>query len=205
MTINPLKAFAGNDFITFIGPLAKKLPNTSSPHIFIDGGNKLRPKKTDLECLTIGDGDSSLPQNMDLLLPEEKNISDLGFALKNLPSIQHIEATGFVGGRLDHQLAVFGEFNRYLQEKGALVSLDSGTHGYLIGGSQTHCINREGAFSLFSLQKNRIKIDGDVKYKLKEFTEIDPLSSHGLSNSATGSIIIEAENPLLILPITFQV
>ncbi|MFI5391452.1 MAG: hypothetical protein ACHQYQ_08830, partial [Bacteriovoracales bacterium] len=64
--------------------------------------------------ISVGDGDSSnFP--MDFNLPEEKDYSDLKFALDLIPpNVEKINLWGFLGGRRDHEIINFGEVNNWL-------------------------------------------------------------------------------------------
>lgn len=201
MMTNIINDCKGLSSLTIIGPLAKSLPKAlSSPTLFVDGAIKLRPKKPDMPCFAVGDGDSSNPDLMDKLLPPKKDVSDLGYLLQTLPPIPHVELWGFVGGRIDHQIAVWGEAHQYLLHSLGYISFDSGRSGYFFSGKKSHKVQVQEGFSLFSIEPNEFKIHGEVEYSVNQFMRINPLSSLGLSNTGFGSVELEARRPLLLIP-----
>lgn len=202
MTINELQRRVRDlNYLVVIGPLANQIPkNLSRPTILIDGGHQFKTSLGSHETISIGDGDSSSPENMDILLPEKKDISDLGFTLESLPlGIHFLELCGFFGHRLDHQLANFGCVHNWLSQQSAVVSFDEGRSGFAQSGGADHTMNHNGLFSVFSLLPNKIQISGEVEFPLITPTVIQPLSSHGLSNKASGSFQVHSELPIFIL------
>lgn len=204
MTIDDFHQRLGNlEYLSIIGPLAQKLPKRlSDPSIFVDGGESLRqPEMTN--SLSIGDGDSSSPEKMDLLLPEEKDVSDLGFVLSHLPpGIEHLEMTGFFGRRLDHQLANLGVVHEFLLKCSTVVSFDETRSGWGLPAAKPVSLNIQGPFSLFSLQRGHVDMKGQIKYELGRETVLSPLSSLGLSNSGLGEFTVSSSVPVFVLPST---
>ena len=204
MTIDDIhQRLSGLEYLSIVGPLAEKLPKRlSDPSIFVDGGESLRhPEMT--SSLNIGDGDSSSPEKMDLVLPEEKDISDLGFVLAILPSgLEELEMTGFFGRRLDHQLANLGVVHEFLLNCSAIVSFDETRSGWGLPAGGPVSLNIQGPFSLFSLQQGHVEMKGQIQYELGKETTLSPLSSLGLSNSGRGEFTISSSVPVFVLPST---
>lgn len=204
MTIDELhQRLSDLDYLSIIGPLAGILPKRlSDPSIFVDGGESLRPPEM-ANSLSIGDGDSSSPEKMDLLLPEEKDVSDLGFVLSHLPpGIDHVELTGFFGRRLDHQLANLGVVHDFLLNGPAIVSFDETRSGWGLPADKSVSLMIQGPFSLFSLQPGHVEMRGQIKYELGRETVLAPLSSRGLSNNGLGEFTISSSVPVFVLPTT---
>jgi thiamine pyrophosphokinase len=192
--------------VTLVGPLVKKFPKTiNHPFIYVDRGTNFRgnlrkmAKKGYLD-ISVGDGDSSnFP--MDFNLPEEKDYSDLKFALDLIPpNVEKINLWGFLGGRRDHEIINFGEVNNWLlKSKNNVVFLFE--KKVLAKSKGTLTLNIKGIFSLVVFQKTKIKLKGKCHYKLPKYKEISPLSSQGLSNLGDGEVTIEANGPFfLFLP-----
>ncbi|MEO0336406.1 MAG: hypothetical protein AAF202_08425 [Pseudomonadota bacterium] len=202
MTIDDLKSrLEACNHPLLVGPLAKALP--SSDHdlvIYVDGGEKLRSASSGQPSLSVGDGDSSKTgASLDFKIPTEKDFSDLAFVLNHLPkAIRSVKLVGFIGGRLDHQLAVFGEVYYFLKRVKAdhvifddqqLIFLDSGAHD----------LNIRGQFSVMAFEACEVRLTGKVKYPIDPVSTIQPMSSFGLSNIGSGQIKIENSDPLLVI------
>ena len=188
--------------VTFIGPLYEKGPEKfDHPHIFIDRGaifkKDFAQKGQDgYWDFSVGDGDSS-PLELDLTLNPEKDFSDLSFALSLLPKeLGILNLRGFLGGRRDHELINFGEVHHALLNNisAAVVSFDD----KVLAKNGPLEINIKGTFSLVVLEETEVKIGGELKYPLQEFTPLRPLSSHGLSNIGNGLIKIKSRGPYFI-------
>ena len=186
--------FAGStSCLTVIGPLAKSLPKPSHPTIFVDGGAKLDFRRSGLR---VGDGDSST-LDLDVRLPFEKDISDLGFVLQSLPlTVKDIYMIGFLGERRDHEWINLGESHRFLRmRKQTQIFFDeSGT--FFSSGEFDFEI--QGLFSLLTFSPTLIQMTGACRYPLPEAKLIHPLSSHGLSNEGNGFIHFQCDQPALI-------
>jgi len=192
---------------TLIGPLIKNLPKKLQEFvIFVDGGAMALNDLIETPYLTIGDGDSiakDKPQ-MQVPLKSEKDFSDLAFVLTQLPNnTSYLHLCGFLGGRLDHQLAVWGEVCQMMEETQNLlcVDFDEGHHKLLNQGP--HELNVDGVFSLISLKPQEIRLKGKAKYTLPEFETLMPLNSRGLSNVGYGKIYLETSGPLLLFKSAF--
>ncbi|RLA62383.1 MAG: hypothetical protein DRQ88_05535 [Epsilonproteobacteria bacterium] len=188
--------------ITLIGPLFKgEMERLDHPHIFVDRGiifqkDFHQKKQSGYWDFSVGDGDSS-PLELDLTLNPEKNFSDLSFALSLLPkNLKKLNLLGFLGGRRDHELINLGEVHHSLLNNTleAIVSLD----GKILAKNGNLGVNIDGTFSLIVFNETEIKLRGELKYPLLEFTTIRPLSSHGLSNIGSGLINIESKGPYFI-------
>ncbi|OUR97921.1 hypothetical protein A9Q84_06920 [Halobacteriovorax marinus] len=143
----------------------------------------------------IGDGDSSkLP--MDHKLPCEKNQSDLNAALNLISkNTKHISLHGFLGLRRDHEWINLGEIYHFIKNSKCIAKIDQNC--LIIPKGRTR-LEIQGTFSLMSLYQTQLKIVGQCKYQLKDFTELSPLSSHGLSNEGSGMVEIESKEALIL-------
>ncbi len=176
------------------GPLLKKLPeiHKESLHFLIDGGATFQ----DLipGSISLGDGDSH-SGHLDILLPKEKDLSDLGYALNQLHEMRELYFYGFIGKRLDHQLAVFGETFHFLKKGNSQVCFFD-NHVFATNRKEVN-LNILDTFSIFSIEEMKLSISGQAKYKLIN-QRISPFSSHTLSNIGNGTIHIQADKPFFI-------
>jgi len=188
--------------ITFIGPLYQKGPESfDHPHIFVDRGAVFREEfkqkaQEGYWDLSVGDGDS-FPHELDLKLNPHKDFSDLSFALSLLPSgLKELHLRGFLGGRRDHELINLGEVHHALLNNisKAVVSFDD----KILAKREILEVNINGTFSLVVFQETEIKMEGDLKYPLPNFTSLKPFSSHGLSNIGNGLVKINSPGPYFI-------
>lgn len=182
--------------IQLVGPLYDKPFRSSDPVIFVDGGARFRSNGA--LSIAVGDGDSGT--ELDHLLPEEKDYSDLAFVLRGLPlSVRHLALHGFRGGRRDHEWAVFGEVNRFLTAREeSTAELTAADQPIVFGFRGTHTAQIKGTFSVMALQPTKVRIAGECKYLFNG--TLEALSSHGLSNEGRGSITVAAEAPVFIFP-----
>lgn len=188
--------------VNFIGPMPvnKDLIDKELYSIIVDGGQN-HPISFK-NSFSIGDNDSSFT-SLDLKLPREKDYSDLKFALEHIPKDSiYADLHGFIGGRYDHQLIVYSELSEYLKENGPkrFDLYNEKSHILSISNLRKEQINYTGEFTLFSFYSQRIKLNGDIKYKIEgEYTQnFQALSSRGLSNISYSRIEIEYESPILI-------
>jgi thiamine pyrophosphokinase len=196
--------------VTLVGPLYDKLHLPKNPTIYVDGGHHFRPAKSEIETITsVGDGDSTNENDpLDLLLPADKDFSDLSFALRALPpAISEIELLGFLGGRRDHELANLGEIHNHL----SIAKTKARRHARFEPSTANESrqrvlalspgdwkVNASGEFSIFVLTHGEIEIEGDCRYPYKG--EFKTLSSHGLSNVASGTLIVRSPQvPLFVI------
>ena len=192
--------------IAIIGPLFDNNMisqiDTSSPVLFIDGGINHSslfpsPKNESFQYFSIGDGDST-EQPLNLTLSQEKDFSDLSYALNILPeTIENIFLFGFLGGREDHLLANFGEIHQLISIKSHVQQLwmDSRIQ-CLPPGSSTFEVS--GAFSLLSLTTNKITLTGKCRYQAKEVINLKPLSSRSISNIGDGQVHLKNETTIFV-------
>lgn len=187
-----LKGFK-SDNLYLIGPFAQNA-KYQEPVLFIDAGVKYRKKAMGI---SIGDGDSSSPQQMDILLPERKNESDLEAAFRLLPQFyKHYFMQGFLGGRRDQEwLSIFSGFEYFQQHQiSACAHFDSEV---LLLSNAKHCMEHQGVFSILCLGKqDHLRVHGEVEYAI--YNNLKSFSSHGLSNIAYGKVNIEVQGQILI-------
>ena len=180
-----------------VGPMYEgETPFPYTPALFVDGGAAFRPQK-DEATLSVGDGDS-FGAELDLMLPEKKNFSDLQYALSLVPAhMQTLYLHGFLGGRKDHELINLGEvvgaMKTHLTE--TTVHFDEAITAFPKG---SHTFHQEGLFSLISLEENQITLQGACHYTLDETFTLKPLESRGLSNVGEGDITLTASAPILL-------
>lgn len=221
--------------IYLIGPLLDQMDSiqieSADLVIFIDAAISYRDRvHFTCKSISLGDGDGipwdkgdlkkndkesykgSYKERLDILAPTEKDESDFKLALNHIetqfPSLPSIEITaiGLWGGRLDHQISIFGEFISFLNlqknksEQEIIVTFHNHNLekvAYLTNRSQED-YSHHGLFSLFCLEKQKFNMTGQVKYPLND-QFLSPLSSHGLSNEAHGEFKIESDQPYLII------
>ncbi len=185
--------------ISLVGPLYDAEFTPAEPTVFIDGGSRFRPLQSDFPLISVGDGDSGSAV-LDEILPSEKDYSDLAFVLRNLPAhVARLSLHGFSGGRLDHELANFGELHAFLLKRGnGQTHLFAGGRPSVVGFNSRLEMNIQGIFSLLVLEPAEVRLTGDCKYKLTEPYKIFPCSSHGISNSGFGRVLAETSNPAFI-------
>ena len=192
--------------IAIIGPLFDSSMlsqiDSSSPLLFIDGGiNHLglfpSSENESFQYFSIGDGDST-KQPLNLTLSQEKDFSDLSYALNILPeTIEDIFLFGFLGGREDHLLANFGEIHQLISLKSHIQQLwIDGRIQCLPAGSST--FDASGTFSLLSLTSNKITLTGKCRYQAKEVINLKPLSSRSISNIGDGKVHLNNETTIFV-------
>lgn len=175
----------------------------NSPYLWVDGAAASRHLSPGTWHLSVGDGDSSsLP--MDICFSPEKDFSDLAGTLHLLKNkTSHLELRGFSGGRIDHQLAVYGEIFHFLHRDKSCQSIIFEAH-HLFLPQGKHQLQIEGNFSLISALPQKIQITGQVKYPLNSPHYLRPFASLGISNQAIGDGIVEITCARPILVITFN-
>lgn len=202
--LNFVARLSGATRVTLVGPLHHETFNPVEPTIFIDGGARFRsadPEK--FPCISVGDGDSG-DSPLDVKLPAEKDFSDLAFVLRELPDyVKNLRLVGFLGGRLDHELANLGELHQFLAGRSAdaRVDMENGGRANVIGfnGHLEHKI--QGLFSILVLESAEVQITGECRYALNKATTLEPASSHGLSNEGNGLVKLSSSGPaFLFLP-----
>ncbi len=190
-----LKKFNRTGTVTLVGPLAEQPGRITEPVIYVDGGSRSRVEGTGL---SVGDGDS-FDGKIDILLNPEKNFSDLAFALEHIPQeYDAVVATGFLGGRRDHEMFNIGEAHHFLKSRAnpTTIDFDGELTGYSMGNWAFH---RNGLFSVAVVETTHVQMTGACRYPCAERTEFKPFSSLGLSNIGTGTICMMSEGPVFIL------
>lgn len=206
-----LRMLVGQKRLLVLGPL--DLAQTKIDHVmnrlkpsaivFVDGG-MIHKKKLKVDpkvfFLSVGDGDSTANGLApDIHLPAEKDLSDLAFVLKCLKKISPNEVM-FLGfsakkeARPDHFLFNIGEVEHFAATTKINVQLDQ--FFFIPPGKNQMKIS--GLFSLFTLVKTSVKLTGKVRYPLISWTTLKPLSSLGLSNEASGRIVIETKKTVIL-------
>lgn len=188
-----------NEQVQIIGPMSfdRSLVKPDIPTIIVDGGLDHRMKFQELFC--VGDGDScsnELSDKIDIRLEVEKDFSDLAFALKLLDQhlVNSIILFGFLGGRRDHEY--FNIFESYSFLKKNANKTICFENDIIIFGAGKYELDHQGLFSISTLEVNQISLGGLIKYEFNG--ELEPYKSHGLSNQALGSFILECSCPLIM-------
>lgn len=193
-----LKAAVKNK-VLLVGPMATTKPPDFGPTIYVDGGIRWFSESAEAK-LSLGDGDSSHKndsRNLDLKFSSDKDISDLGIALKLLPPhALKIWLWGFLGGDKAHELINLGSVAQLLEGREATAALFD--HDILIVSAGACALPVKGEFSLISFSANEICLNG-CKYSLKKQTHLPAFSSLGLSNHSDGVINVRARRPLMFL------
>lgn len=163
--------------------------------VAVDGGADFSKKADVIPSLFVGDNDSVSQEALDYIgtlqverieLNPDKDDSDLACALDWLSErgVSTVELIGFVGGRLDHQLALFGDIASraidavlYDERQTLWIVTQRGRLPRKVVLPQVSYAN----FSVFALKENAtVSIDG-ARWPLKNKV-LEPLISLGLSN-----------------------
>lgn len=195
-----LSEIGGQERLVIVGPLLKDFYISSErrPIVYVDGGVKARNPQADGPSIAVGDGDSSVSA-LDVVLPTEKDYSDLAFVLRHLPlGARHLELRGFLGGRRDHELANFGEVHEFLKRRGnfSTVAFDDSVIAFSAGRLQKEI---HDSFSLMVLEPCSVTIRGKCKFAVEKPLLLSPLSSHGLSNVGNGLVEFEVTGPAFVI------
>lgn len=186
-----LNQFEKNNILHIVGPLVEENLKIKEPVIFVDGGIKFKCEKK--LGVSVGDGDST-KEKMDFLLPVDKDISDLGYVLKNIGRFPFIKLSGFLGGRKDHELINLLEVHSYLSQlTESKVHFDE---KIIVLSKGEWTLNVEGLISLLCFEKIDLKMNGECKYKIQR--TLTERSSHGLSNEGFGEIKIKTDGVVFI-------
>lgn len=146
-------------------------------------------------------------QNVEMKVFEsEKDFSDFGAAIKSIAQKEEasgddakVLVVGMSGGRLDQQLAVFGEAS--LSELSRVAFYGENEYIELLNATRGEVktkIKGEQLFSLLSLSPHSIVCINQAKWELQSF-ELKFLSSRGLSNIGPAEIVIEVGSCLVIV------
>jgi len=188
-----------------VGPLLgrkewEQIPK-DAPLLLVDGGADIAVKlglKASRSILTVGDGDSSI-EDIDHRFNPEKDFSDLTGALNLVPNdVVELRLFGFLGGRKDHEFINFGELNQYLKNKKVKSKAYLSQNILALGAGSWKINTEKGVFSLLSLEKGLVSLDGQVRYKVDPPREIDVLSSQYLSNYTEGEFTLTTKYPLYL-------
>ena len=189
-----LAQFPDEHRVQLVGPMPGVAGEFHPPVIFVDGGARHR---RDEVGVSVGDGDSS-GIKMDEQLPVDKDISDLGYALNQLPPrIRILELLGFLGGRRDHELGNFGAVHTFLTRAPTPAQARFDRTVFACGPGDWQ-LNIQGRFSLIVFAPTHLSLRGDCRYPLWPAAQIDPLSSHTLSNIGHGDISLACDAPVFV-------
>lgn len=187
-----------------IGPMGPEAPDflRSLPLLAVDGGGRYVAAPD----VWIGDGDSYSappPGKVSFKLSPQKDSSDLASALELLSQTlsYKLHLWGFLGGRKDHELFVLGECSRFLEHHSQsqiwLYGNNRRVEFEFYGAGQWD-LNHQGLFSMGCLNQTMVQLIGDVHYPLTEPLALEPLSSLGLSNQASGNFTLKNLAPVFI-------
>ncbi|MBL7664736.1 MAG: hypothetical protein JNM93_06350 [Bacteriovoracaceae bacterium] len=183
-----------------LGPLAPELNEffRSLPCLAIDGAKGVDTLQN--EVIRIGDGDSGPAEQMDILLEQKKDASDLAIALEFIPSeAERIHMLGFKGGRTDHELANYAEIYRYqqLSNSKTFIFYNESRHEYAYFFSPgQYTIDIKDLFSLFTFEEGQLSIAGDCEYHWEG--AFRPYSSLGLSNTGRGQVHLKSTTAFML-------
>lgn len=188
----------------FVGPMGPELPAhlENLPVLAVDGGAHFTARLD----VWVGDGDSYQKEIVCPYIfrhPIEKASSDFSLALElfDEPRLYKFHLWGFLGGRRDHELFNLGEGLSFLDKHHECQVLFYGEDGkvyFHLVGHGLWKFNHLGLFSLGSLKNTLVKLTGECHYPIKKFQRLAPLSSFGLSNEATGEMILETEGSVFL-------
>ncbi len=171
------------------------------PSIFVDGG--IRHKTNSFKSFAlIGDKDSGGGE-FDIKFSKDKDFSDLKGVLDLLPkNIKKINLFGFLGGDLDHQLMVFGDFHHWLntsdkRELNFWQGQGFNSFGRSMGKWEFNLGCRD--FSIINLEETTFQVSGAIKYPVREFRSFSLLNSNLLHNEANGAFQVSSDRPFFIL------
>ena len=190
-----LHGYASHRALSLVGPLYQGTNTFENPVLFIDGGAEFRHAD---EGLSVGDGDSFVGK-LDETLDRHKNYSDLAYALASIPAhFYEIHLHGFLGGRRDHEWVNIGEAAAFLKHRHQTTQLhfDSAFTGFSAGQWQ---LEINGTFSVLCIESAKITLTGECEYPLNQATQLEPLSSHGLSNAGSGKIQLKTNSPVFVV------
>jgi thiamine pyrophosphokinase len=188
---------------TLVGPMGPRLPLSLSDHavLAVDGGAKFAPKID----FWVGDHDSLAGKVESTLrwdLPQDKEASDLAFALSTLSKAvaSEFHLWGFLGGRKDHELFNLGECSRFLMNREQTTAHFYDQSGKILITFFSRGkweINHQGLFSLSCLGPTTVELRGP-KYPLAPGILLEPLSSFGLSNHSSGKLYLYPQGPVFL-------
>lgn len=187
-----------------LGPMGPELSGFLShiPVIAVDGGAHFAQRLD----LWIGDADSfkgKIDSAHCLKFPPEKDLSDLALALSllNQDHSYYLHLWGFLGGRHDHELFNLGEAAKFLEQHSeSRIALydQQGIKRFDFLSKGSWQLSIESLFSLGSINKVKVELSGCCKYPITPASDLDPLSSRGLSNEGHGEVQITTDGPVFI-------
>ncbi|MGI9310456.1 MAG: hypothetical protein ACR2P7_02855 [bacterium] len=194
--------------LTVVGPLLAAPPRATAlrePLVWVDGGVAHRcggDGVADRIGFAVGDGDSA-QHALDQYLSADKDYSDLAYVLRRLSAYEpahfdEVVLLGFLGARRDHELFNLGEVHRFLAaaKTPTRARFDRDIVAYSKG---EWTFEARAAFSLAVLAPTKLQLTGACKYQIATPTELDALTSLGLSNQGFGEITLRTQGPAFIL------
>lgn len=188
--------------VTLVGPFAALPPASAALAIYIDRGSRVQLQNP--SHVSVGDGDSGTPLHtgdpteLDCLLPAEKDLSDLAYALAVIPQqVSKVILQGFLGGRRDHELIGFGEVHHFLRRRANLTECHFEDQISAFSSGEW-AVAVSGTFSVVAFEETNLTLTGACKYQLPDLTTVSTISSQGLSNEGHGEIRITTNKPVFI-------
>ena len=203
-----LRRYSNCNKIVLVGPMnfnhemftAKAHAGFVDPVIFIDGGTKWRHSPlthTETTGHSLGDGDSYCG-SLDTQLDPVKDFSDLSYALSHIgENFGRLQLHGFLGGRSDHELFNLGEVHHFVNSRHRPVVVNFDDRIFALSSGQWR-LNLTGTFSIGAIERVTITLSGACAYPCPENTQLEPLSSLGLSNIGSGAIDLKCHGPVLL-------
>lgn len=203
-----LRRFAEHSRVTVVGPLCAETPpsqppphpqpqplrNLADPLIWVDGGADYRRGNVGF---AVGDGDSSHGK-LDQYLAVDKDCSDLAYVLRRLPPhFNEVILLGFLGARRDHELFNLGEVHHFLRATNQPTQARFAHRIHAYSKGEWNFI-AHGVFSLAVFAATTVQLIGACKFPLPSPTQIQPLTSLGLSNRGHGKITLRTAGPAFI-------
>lgn len=190
-----LKALQHFDEMAIVGPFANPRKDWPVPAIFVDSASRFQGD--DPLHVSVGDGDSSLNE-LDVMLPPEKDFSDLAYVLSQIPAhIRRLSMVGFLGGRRDHELLNLGEIHRFLQKRSAPVECDLDWAVCAFSEGQWPLLLK-GLFSLIVFAPTEVQLTGACRYPIAQPKTLEIVSSFGLSNEGFGEVELRCRGPVFV-------
>ncbi len=199
---------SGKTSVLILGPLPvqqerlQAICKKTKPEVvlYVDGGLIHKKKfliNKKIVHLSLGDGDSSLAP--ELLLPAEKDFSDLAFGLSGLTdkALSKVALLGFSNEtekRPDHLIQNLGEVYKFVERRKLALSMDQ----FLFFPAGKNEFFYRGTFSLFAFAKTAIRLTGKARYQIPEWKMLEPFSSLGLSNIGNGKIYLENKKTVMV-------
>ena len=183
--------------------LAKQAVNDSVILVAADGGASVAVAAGRIPDLVIGDMDSILPATRDQIPDErfhhiaEQDSTDFEKCLRRIKA-GGILAYGFLGGRLDHELAACTALVRHPEQ--TCIMIGENDICFLAPERFEIDLPQGTRFSLFPMAEVAGQSNG-LKYPIADLT-FTPSTQVGTSNEVTGpvSLTFDRRNMLIILP-----